>query len=192
LAGPLESHRLTVAGAIAYRPDRFSDDRGWTGEVHAPGLLAALGLDFRPVQENQSFSERAGTVRGLHFQRAPHTQAKIVRVAAGAVWSVILDLRHGSPSFETATGLRQSAANGICLHVPAGCAHGVMTLEDNTVLNWTSDAPFKGEAADGVFWNDPALDIDWPMAASAASVGDRDAQLPVLSGQPYRFKAGTA
>lgn len=178
---------LTIDCARVFIPLRFEDDRGWTGEIVSPRMAVDLGTSFNAVQENQSFSRYAGVIRGLHFQRPPYSQAKIVRVARGAVMSVVLDLRVGRQSSGQCDAVRQTFTGGECLYVPAGCAHGVAVLEDQTVLCWTNDAPFDGDSADGVLFSDPALAIDWPFPPSSQRTSARDLNLPTLAMQPFRF-----
>lgn len=178
---------LAIDGALLFSPERHADDRGWTGEVVSPRILENIGVAFVPVQENQSFSHQAGIVRGLHFQRPPYTQAKIVRVAHGVVLSVVVDLRAGRSSFEQCVVVRQTSTSGESLFIPAGCAHGIIALQDATTLCWTNDAPFNADAADGLNAVDPALAIDWPFPLSDTLVSPRDAALPTLALQPFRF-----
>lgn len=182
----LQRRALGVEGAFTYAPPRIDDSRGWLSEMVSDAVCAELDLRFAPAQENMSMSLRAGTVRGVHFQRAPRQQAKIMRVAHGAATSVILDLRRASPSFERAIAVRQTADAG-CLYIPAGCAHGVVTLKDDTVLCWSVDNVFDAEAADGVYWADPALDVDWGIDPAHAIISSRDAALPLLRDQNFRF-----
>jgi dTDP-4-dehydrorhamnose 3,5-epimerase len=178
---------LRIEGAFIFKPPRFEDDRGWTGEIVSSHLMEGLASPFVSVQENQSFSRFAGVTRGLHFQKPPFSQAKVVRVANGAVLSVVLDLRTGRSSFERCETVRQSLSGGECLYVPAGCAHGVQVLEGATVLCWTSDAPFDAASADGVLLADPALQIDLPFSGDRARYSERDLSLPSLAKQPFRF-----
>lgn len=178
---------LPIQGAFVFKPPRFEDDRGWTGEIVSSRLMEGLSSPFVSVQENQSFSRFAGVTRGLHFQRPPFSQAKVVRVANGAVLSLILDLRVGRPSFEHCTTVYQSLSGGECLYVPAGCAHGVQAQEDATVLCWTIDAAFDAASADGVLFSDPALKIDLPFSDDRAFNSQRDLSLPSLATQPFRF-----
>lgn len=175
-----------------FRPHRYRDERGWLSEVMSGAVMGELGREYRPIQENQSWSPRAGTVRGRHFQRAPHGQAKMVRVAHGAVMSGLVDLRRGSPTFEQAMTVRQDAADGLCLFVPRGCAHGVVTLTGDTMLLWSCDAPFRPEACDGVRWDDPALGLDWGIDPAGAIISPKDRALPLLAEQTHRFEAAAA
>lgn len=175
-----------IKDAFTYAPPRIDDARGWLSETVSDAVCAELGVRFIPAQENMSLSLRAGTVRGVHFQRAPHQQAKIMRVAHGAAVSVILDLRRGSSTFERAVSVRQTA-DARCLYIPAGCAHGVAALSDGTVLCWSVDNLFNIAAADGVHWADPALHPLWGVDPATAIVSPRDAALPLLAIQEYRF-----
>ena len=184
---PSGGQSLIIDGAFVFEPPRFEDDRGWTSEIVSFRIMECLGLSFVPIQENLSYSRYAGVVRGLHFQRPPFSQAKVVRVASGAVFSVLLDLRVGRTSFEHWDGVRQSFSQGECLYVPAGCAHGVAVLEEATVLSWTNDASFDAASVDGVLFSDPALQINLPFPAGEARNSQRDLGLPLLAAQPFRF-----
>lgn len=167
-----------IIGAGALTPPRFEDPRGWTGEAWSPDVLAALGAPFSPVQENQSFTHAAGVVRGLHFQKPPFAQAKMVRTPAGRFLSVIVDLRAGSPCFGAWDALEISGENALIHVAPKGCAHGVETLEARSVLAWVCDAPFNAEAAAGLHWR--AVDAPWRAAPGAALLSERDAAWPKL------------
>ena len=182
-----EIRPLLVEGAFIFKLPRFEDDRGWTSGSVWSDVLEGLGTPFVSAQENQSFSRYAGVRRGLHFQRPPFSQAKIVRVANGAVLSVVLDLRTGRSSFERWDGIRQSLSSGEHLYISAGCAHGIVALENQTGLSWTSDAAFDAASADGVLFSDPALKIDFPFLDERAFNSQRDLGLPSLAKQPFRF-----
>ncbi len=116
------------------------------------------------IQDNQPRSRERGTIRGLHFQIAPFAQAKLVRVLRGAAYDVAVDLRRGSPTFGQSVGVELSAERGNQLFVPAGFAHGYCTLEPDTEVFYKVDAPYSREHERGLLWNDPALNIAWPIA----------------------------
>jgi len=159
---------------------RFHDARGFLSEVYGREAFRELGLDFDFVQENHSYSERAGTVRGLHFQAPPRAQAKLVRVVRGAIYDVALDIRRGSPTFGRHVGVVLSAAEWNQLLVPVGFAHGFCTLEPDTEVIYKLTDSYAPETERGVLWNDPALGIAWPVAPEAAIVSDKDRALPRL------------
>jgi dTDP-4-dehydrorhamnose 3,5-epimerase len=113
------------------------------------------------VQANTACSRRANTIRGMHYQIAPHEEAKVVRCIRGAVWDVIIDIRPGSPSYRQWTGVELTAGNGRQLYIPAGCAHGYQTLADDTEVAYLVSAFYAPEAERGIRWNDPQFAIEW-------------------------------
>ena len=157
---------------------RFEDVRGYFMVTYETSEFRRLGLpDF--VQDNQVWSARSGTVRGLHFQKPPHAQAKLVRVLRGAIFDVAVDIRAGSPTFGQWVSATLSAdSEQIC--VPRGFAHGYCTLADDTEVAYRCDAPYVPEAEAGIRFSDPTLDIDWPVAAGAAILSDKDRALSLL------------
>ena len=171
---------MSTARVTLITPKRFSDDRGWfTKSYNARAFAQAVGpIDF--VQDNHSYSRAAGTLRGLHFQTPPHAQAKLVRCARGAIWDVAVDVRQGSPTYARHVAAELSAENGRQLFIPAGFAHGFVTLtSDAEVLYKASD--FYAPANDaGLAWNDPDLAIPWPLAAAGPALSPKDAALPLL------------
>lgn len=140
-----------------------------------------LGIECDFVQDNQSLSARRGTVRGLHFQRPPHPQAKLVRVIRGAAFDVAVDLRRGSPTFKRWCGTTLTAEKGNQLFVPRGFAHAFCTLESDTEVAYKVDDYYAPEYDAGLIWNDPELGIDWPIAAQEAILSEKDVKLPPLA-----------
>jgi dTDP-4-dehydrorhamnose 3,5-epimerase len=160
-------------------PQRHGDDRGYFVEIFNQKALAAFGLSFVPVQENQSLSRQVGTVRGLHFQADPFAQAKLVRVLRGRVFDVAVDIRPRSPTFRTWIGVELSALGGEQILIPTGFAHGFCTLERDTEIAYLVDAPYD-PASDGcIRYNDPEIGIVWPDVAGAVISG-KDAGAPLL------------
>jgi dTDP-4-dehydrorhamnose 3,5-epimerase len=162
-------------------PKRFGDSRGFFSEIYNKRAFASAGITFDFVQDNHSLSAETGTVRGLHFQRPPYAQTKLVRVAKGRILDIAVDLRRASPSYGKSVSAELSADNGMQLLIPAGFAHGFCTLEPNTEVLYKVDAYYAPEHDAGVLWSDPAIQIDWPVTASAAKLSDKDAKLPLLS-----------
>lgn len=162
-------------------PKRFGDDRGWFSETFRADALAAGGIADAFVQDNQSFSAQAGTVRGLHFQLAPAAQAKLVRVLSGAILDVAVDLRAGSPSYGRHVALRLDAAGGEQLYVPAGFAHGFCTLEPDTMIAYKVSAYYSAAHDRNLLWNDPDLAIAWPVGETGAVLSDKDRAAPAFS-----------
>lgn len=159
-------------------PARHADSRGYFSEVYNRRALAEAGVDAPFLQDNQSYSARAGTVRGLHYQGPPSAQAKLVRVLRGAVFDVAVDARKGSPTYGRWVGAELSAENGAQLFVPAGFLHGFATLAPDTEVLYKVDAHYDRAAEGAVRWDDPDLGIDWPVAARGAHVSERDAAAP--------------
>ena len=169
---------LAIPGPVLVRPRRFGDDRGYFMETYSRELFAAAGIAPDFVQDNQSLSAQVGTVRGLHYQTAPAAQAKLVRVLKGAIFDVAVDLRRGSPHYGRWCGALLDADGAEQLFVPCGFAHGFCTLEPGTEVAYKVDAPYAPQSEGGLFWADPALAIDWPVVAGAATLSEKDAKLP--------------
>jgi dTDP-4-dehydrorhamnose 3,5-epimerase len=163
------------------RPVRHGDARGFFMETYSRTALARAGIGESFVQDNHSRSELAGTMRGLHFQKPPHAQAKLVRCSAGRIFDVAVDIRLGSPTFGRFVSAVLSADNGWQLFIPVGFAHGLMTLEPGTEVQYKVSADYAPAADSGIYWCDPALAIPWPIAAEAAMLSEKDKRLPLLS-----------
>lgn len=166
---------------------RHSDDRGWFSETYRADRLASVGVDVNFVQDNQSFSIYAGTIRGIHLQTPPFAQAKLVRVLAGAIWDVAVDLRRSSPTFGKHVAVRLDAEKCDQLYIPVGFGHAFCTLETNTVVSYKVSAYYSREHDRNVAYNDPDLDIRWPTAPNAVVLSDKDKQAPRLSVCPPFF-----
>lgn len=171
---PFDFEPAPLAGLVVVRPTVFSDSRGSFLESFKKSDFAAAGIVDEFLQDNQSVSRR-GTLRGLHFQRPPHAQAKLVRVVRGAVWDVGVDLRGGSPTYLTWFGLELSSANALMLYIPAGFAHGFVALEDDTVFAYKCSAEYDRRSEGGIRWDDPDIGISWPI--EQIEVSDRDASM---------------
>ena len=156
-------------------PKRFSDSRGHFMETWNERDFLEAGIAARFVQDNQSLSARRGTVRGLHYQRPPFAQAKLVRVLCGAILDVAVDARKASPTYGRWVSARLDAEGGAALFVPAGFLHGFVTLEKDTVVAYKFDAYYEKAADGAVRWNDPALAIDWGIAEEEAVLSEKDA-----------------
>jgi dTDP-4-dehydrorhamnose 3,5-epimerase len=165
-----------LPGVVLLQPTVAHDTRGSFARLSCVATLAAHGIAFSPRQTSLSRSARRGTLRGLHFQAAPSEETKIVHCIAGAVFDVVLDLRPGSPTFRRAFATELSAANGQGLLVPAGCAHGLLTLTDDAAVLYQIDRDHDPQRAHGVRWNDPAFEIGWPFSPEVIS--DRDTAWP--------------
>lgn len=159
---------------------KFEDDRGWFSEIWNEREFASLGIDARFVQYNESLSLKAGTVRGLHFQSPPASQAKLVRVVSGAIRDVVVDLRRSSPHCGRHAVVEMRDSDHCVLFVPRGFAHGLVTLEDRTVVSYAVDSFYSREHDRGVLWNDPDLSIPWGISPDKAILSERDRALPRL------------
>ena len=165
-----------IPGAFLLTPEPHADERGSFARTFCAREFEAHGLEPRVVQCNVSVNRRRGTLRGLHGQRAPHAEAKLVRCVRGRIFDVILDLRPGSPAHLEHLGVELSAAEGPMLFVPEGVYHGFLTLEDDTEVFYQMSQFHEPEAAVGVRWNDPAFGIAWPETVRVIS--ERDASYP--------------
>jgi dTDP-4-dehydrorhamnose 3,5-epimerase len=177
----MEVVATTLADVKLVRPRLFVDDRGAFHETYSRDRYAAAGIDVTFVQDNHALSSRVGTVRGLHFQRPPAAQAKLVWVVRGAVLDVVVDVRHGAPTFGRFESFRLDADASHQVFVPEGFAHGYCTLEAPTVVVYKVSRPYSPEHEGGVLWSDPDLAIPWPVAAHEAVVAERDENLPRLA-----------
>lgn len=166
-----------LPGAYVIEPERHEDERGFFARTWCRREFAARGLNTQVVQCNVSFNRRKGTLRGLHYQVAPHEEAKLVRCTRGAVYDVIVDLRPRSPAFLRWIAVRLGAEDGRMVYVPEGCAHGFQTLEDDTEVFYQMSEFYAPECARGVRWDDPAFGIEWPAVAERV-LSARDRTFP--------------
>ncbi|RAP74448.1 dTDP-4-dehydrorhamnose 3,5-epimerase [Paenibacillus montanisoli] len=164
------------------------DHRGFFMESYNQELFAKHGIHHMFVQDNHSLSAEAGVLRGLHYQLNPKAQTKLVRVTAGAIYDVVVDLRAGSPTCGMWQGFILSAANKRQLLVPQGFAHGFCTLVPNCEVQYKVDALYSPEHDRGIAWNDPQLAIDWPISHPILS--DKDRNHPPLSRAEHHFTYG--
>jgi|SRR5208337_497456 len=177
------------------RPRRFEDDRGWFSESYSERSFASLGLTVRFVQDNHSLSRPVYTVRGLHFQRPPHAQAKLVRCVRGRIFDAVVDIRLGSPTYGRWLSAELSAEGGEQLFVPEGFLHGFITLVPDTEVIYKVTDFYSRDCDAGVRWNDPSLGIGWPLPEGATpALSPKDAVLPALASldSPFFFGPGDA
>jgi dTDP-4-dehydrorhamnose 3,5-epimerase len=170
-----------LGGAYVIDLDRREDDRGFFARAWCEREFAEHGLETRFVQCNIAFSPRKGTLRGMHFQRPPHAEVKVMRCTRGAIYDVIVDLRPGSPTHKQWLGIELTADNRRMLYVPEGCAHGYQTLVDDTEAFYPVSEFYTPEAEAGVRWNDPAFGIEWPDVEGAL-LSEKDRSWPDYRG----------
>lgn len=176
--GIMRIERTALAGVLILTPRRFGDARGFFCETWNARTLADLGLSLDFVQDNQSVSALAGTLRGLHFQAPPHAQAKLVRCGRGALYDVAVDIRVGSPTYGRWFGVELSAENGRQLLIPAGFLHGFVTREPDTEILYKCTDYYAPQSDGAVRWD--SCGIDWRLVA-APVLSDKDAAAPALA-----------
>ena len=174
---PFTRELLDIEGLLLIKPRSFVDERGFFMETYKESDFNLMGITSPFVQDNFSYSKR-NVLRGLHFQREPKAQGKLVRVSSGTVWDVAVDIRRSSATFLQWRAVELSAENGMMLWIPPGFAHGFLTLSDNVHLQYKCTAEFDPALDSGIRWDDPALAIDWPTASPVVSA--KDAVLPYL------------
>jgi dTDP-4-dehydrorhamnose 3,5-epimerase len=179
---------LGLSGVKLIRTPRVCDTRGYFCETFQRADFAAQGLDFDFLQDNQSCSLRTGTVRGLHFQRPPFAQTKLVRVLRGRIFDVAVDLRRSSPGFGKHIAIELNSGGDEQLLIPPGFAHGFCTLEPDTVVFYKVDQLYSAAHDAGIHWADPALGIEWPVTAAEATLSEKDCRLPRLAGLASVFE----
>lgn len=164
-----------IKEVITITPARFGDDRGYFSEVYNEKKFAeATELDVSFVQDNESLSAAVGTLRGLHFQTAPFAQGKLVRVLAGRLLDIAVDIRKSSPTFGHHVAVELDAETGKQLWVPEGFAHGFVTLAPNTILSYKVTDFYNPQADRSLLWNDPALQIEWPVTSDKVQLSEKD------------------
>lgn len=174
---PITFKETALRGAFVVEPERFNDERGFLARSFSESEFAARGLGARMVESNISFNAKRPTLRGMHYQRPPHAQAKLVRCTAGAVYDVVIDLRPDSETYARWVGVELSAENRLALYVPEGFAHGYQTLADATEVYYQMSARYAPQSAAGVRWDDPFFGIEWPYTRGVI-VNERDRTYP--------------
>lgn len=171
---------LDIPGVILLVPQRFGDDRGWFCETWNGPKLAAAGIDLNFVQDNHSMSAEIGTLRGLHYQRPPHAQDKLVRCSKGAIFDVAVDIRAGSPTYGKWVGAELSAENGHQLLVPKGFLHGFVTRVAGTEVQYKCSDVYAPDCDGGIRWDDPDIGIDWGLSGDPV-LSAKDKVAPLLA-----------
>lgn len=171
---------LALDGPLLITPKKIEDSRGYFSETFRADLFQASAGPFVFVQDNVSLSRARGTIRGLHYQKAPHMQGKLVRVLGGAILDVIVDFRAGSKTFGQHLAVELSGGNSQQLWVPPGFLHGFCTLTEDAEVSYKVTDFYDAACDAAVRWNDPALGIRWPVEAAAAHVSPKDQAAPLL------------
>lgn len=172
--------RTPIEGLYEVEPERIADERGYFARTYCADEFAAGGLDPAIAQCSTSFNARAGTLRGMHYQAAPHGEAKLVRCTRGAIYDVAVDLRPESPSYLSWHAVHLDEGNGRALFIPDGCAHGFQTLRADSEVLYQISVSYQSGAARGVRWDDPAFGIVWPDPPpdTGRTMSERDAAYP--------------
>lgn len=172
--------KTAIEGVYIIEPTVFGDERGYFFESYnEERFRSETGIDANFVQDNESRSKR-GVLRGLHFQKKPYAQAKLVRVVHGKVLDVVVDIRKESPTFGKHIAVELSGDNHRQLFIPKGFAHGYVVMEDDTVFQYKCDEFYHPEAEGGIAWNDPDIGIDWGVAESDITLSEKDKRHPLL------------
>ena len=175
---PFHFHPLAIPEVILVEPEQFGDSRGFFMETYQYETFAASGITARFLQDNHSRSAQ-GVLRGLHYQKDPFAQGKLLKVVIGEIFDVAVDIRQGSPTFGQWVGERLSEENGRLLYVPPGFAHGFCVLSETADLIYKATNYYKPETDRGIIWNDPQIGIEWPVTNPTLSA--KDAKLPSLA-----------
>lgn len=170
---------LDLTGTFLIDLEPSEDERGHFTKTFSVDAFQDQGIDMTITQSGTSFNRKKGTLRGLHYQRAPHEEEKLIRCVHGRVFDVAVDLRPSSPTFRRHVGLELREGDLLQVYLPGGIAHGFVTLEDNSEVVYEMSGHYVSEAADGVRWDDPAFGIEWPM--DPVVISDRDRNWPLYS-----------
>lgn len=176
----MQIEKTKIEGVVVFTPPRFGDDRGWFIETWNAARMAGLGFDVTFVQDNHSMSAQVGTLRGLHYQRPPHAQDKLVRCSQGVIFDVAVDVRLGSPSFGRWFGIELTAENGKQLLIPKGCLHGFVTRSPQAEVQYKCSDVYAPECDGAVRWDDPTLGIDWGLSGIPI-LSAKDAAAPMFA-----------
>jgi len=176
---PFDFQKTPLANLLTITPKKFGDARGFFVETYKKSEFAEVGITEEFVQDNHSCSAK-GVLRGIHFQREPRAQGKLIRVTRGSVWDVAVDLRRDSLTFGKWFGLVLSEENGLMMYIPKGFGHGFITLEDDTHFMYKCTDVYSPEHEGGIIWNDPTIAIEWPQIENIL-VSEKDKRLPLFT-----------
>ncbi|WP_435655323.1 dTDP-4-dehydrorhamnose 3,5-epimerase [Brucella pituitosa] len=177
----MEVRALHLDGVFEIIPRKFGDDRGFFSETYKVKALVEAGIDLNFVQDNHSYSAAKSVVRGLHYQLPPFAQDKLVRVTRGAILDVAVDIRKSSPNFGKWVALEVSADKWNQILVPKGFAHGFITLVENTEVIYKVTDYYSPEHDRSIRFDDPAIGVEWPIAATGVQLSDKDEKAPLLA-----------
>ena len=186
----MQIRNLGLPGVLEILPDKFSDERGFFSETWNAARLSEAGIDLTWVQDNHSLSVAPLVLRGLHYQMPPMAQDKLVRVVRGAVFDVVVDIRHGSPNFGKWVSIELSREKWNQILVPKGYAHGFLTLQSDSEVVYKVSAPFSREHDRSIRYDDPAIAIDWPLDGAEPVLSAKDASAPRLAEVDTGFRFG--
>jgi dTDP-4-dehydrorhamnose 3,5-epimerase len=175
----MQLNRTMLQDAYLIELEPVRDERGFFARTFCAEEFAADGLENSYPQHSISFSAHKGTLRGMHFQRNPHSEVKLVRCTKGAIWDVIIDIRSDSPTYRRWQGFELSSSNSRQLYIPKGFAHGFQTLSNDVEVNYLISTPYRPESAHGIRYNDPAFEIPWPL--SVTNISGKDLNWPDFS-----------
>jgi len=167
-----------IPGAFVIDLEKIEDDRGFFARSYCRDEFAQQDIIFTPVQSNISQNKKAGTLRGMHYQKAPYEEAKLVRCSRGRIFDVAIDLRPASAAYKKWVGVELGAENNRSFFIPEGCAHGFLTFDDDTEIIYQMGREYVPGTGAGVRWNDPAFAIDWPF--EPVIISERDAGYPLV------------
>jgi len=182
----MKKHQTGIKEVLVIEPRVFKDERGWFAETYSKREFSTLGINVEFVQDNHSFSAQAGTVRGLHFQKNPYAQAKLIRCTKGAIRDVAVDLRIGSPTYCRWIVAELSSSNMQKIFVPRGFAHGYLTLEDDVEVQYKVDSRYYKESERCIRFDDPDIGIEWEWDGEI-HISDKDAKAPMLKDVDCEF-----
>jgi dTDP-4-dehydrorhamnose 3,5-epimerase len=182
----LETIDCPIAGLRIIKPKIYGDERGYFYESYAARKYSEAGISDQFIQDNQSFSKK-GVLRGLHFQVPPFAQAKLVRVTLGSVYDVAVDLRRESPTCGQYYGLELSEFNHLQFYIPAGFAHGYLVLSENAIFQYKCDQYYNAAAEGGIQYDDPDLNISWPITGVETQISPKDLKLPSFREYKSRY-----
>ncbi|WP_141992105.1 dTDP-4-dehydrorhamnose 3,5-epimerase [Bacillus sp. B4EP4a] len=181
--------KTKLNGVMVIEPKIFGDHRGWFTETYNEENFKKAGIDTVFIQDNHSFSATKGTLRGLHYQKDPKAQTKLVRCTKGSIFDVAIDIRKESPTYGEWYGVELSEENKKQLLVPKGFAHGFMTLTDNVEVQYKVDELYSPEHDRGIIWSDPEIGIEWPMDIKPV-LSAKDENAPLLKDAENNFVSG--